>query len=305
MKTQLNERALSHYRTVRLLGPKGKINNKLSNIFFIFSLCFFLIVTSFYAAKPNIVTGSGSSVEIGMPTPANCVYSLAECLTYYEWLVSEKYDDEIFVDANSCNISVNISIPNLEQNVLNASYNASYRGTNPINYYTGTCLEVADTQILKWYVFTNYNDDQGIFNMTLNRAIGIECFTPPSGSVFSLNDMLLDGVFYNAGSEYDANNDHYDLTNNLISELDDGNPTVLVIPNHATVARGYLKCRVDYTRRVRKYGWFGSYINKSYVDTYYIFIVNNGWSNAYNSYIYYPAELIEYDHTNYGITKIL
>lgn len=281
---------------------------KKSLISFILLLSVFVVpfLVSFdFAPNNNLVPTS--------PPTDTCLFNMNELCEYYKCYVQTKYDNVTEIDAYEIGRGnyVTERMPNMNQTRLNTLYNNDYKTS-----FDGTCAEVAIAQIIYHFTKETYKDH--CFIHAMNIARGLQYFPASNpggehglGTVYKSEKAILNNGYSYYNTDYKGNLDTVNLMSTIKSEIDAGRPvlTYVIRDNvkdeteriaHDVVAVGYAQIYVPYKRNVRKFGFFGPWVQKDYSLTFDTLVVNNGWVDESEYYVsdwyeyrFYPSTLLD------------
>ncbi len=193
-------------------------------------------------------------------------------------------------------------VKNPRQGYLNAHYESERDIT--IN---NTCSIVAISILLDYY---NQNgklgkvydlDIEDWFVKTMDIALANKLTTKRDGTYLSDIDNILDLVFASMNIKLYGNNDYYYLYDTIKESVKAKVPVLFHIPNHSTVAQGYVTYNVKVKERY--WTWF-QYKWRTVTKSVNFVIVSEGWGRSES---YFETSLIADKFPNFGpyaITKV-
>ena len=193
-------------------------------------------------------------------------------------------------------------VENPSQTYLNRYYQIE-RGLR----VNGTCSIVAISILLDYY---NQNgklgkvydlDIEDWFVKTMDIALANDLTTVDDGTYLSDIDNILDLVFASMNIKLYGNNDYYYLYDTIKESVKAKVPVLFHIPNHSTVAQGYVTYNVKVKERY--WTWF-QYKWRTVTKSVNFVIVSEGWGRSES---YFETSLIADKFPNFGpyaITKV-
>ena len=195
--------------------------------------------------------------------------------------------------------STKISTLNVSQSELTTYYNKVH-SSNPITDKGGICWAAAQTSVLKQAGATS--SVKSIGRYVIEKAMDKGWVsTSDTGFNFTHADTLMNSMFDKFSMNKKANNDRYDIYNELKNEISKGRAVIFKIKEHEMTGCGYKEYQVNYQSKNILGVW------KDKTDTCKFVIVNTTWGTATNNdYAYFPEGEIGanvFTRWDFGITK--
>ncbi len=170
----------------------------------------------------------------------------------------------------------------LRQKILITTYNSANE-----TEYDGVCAITSVTSVVMHYLFENnkYYFAQSVFDKAMDFALIKGYYIKNEGTRADSTDEIINYLF----KEYDlpAKSDptsKFHIQNKAISSANQKKPSLIALPTHMIVGKGYIEYSISYTETTGRLWWKKTKtINKSER----LMIVDSGWSERYD--YYYPA----------------
>jgi|GEM_PF-1612567 len=187
--------------------------------------------------------------------------------------------------------------------VSQSSMNYNYLVSEGITV-TNTCAIVAITMLLNYYednnlliTFNNGNTSTDWFIRTMNIALANDLTTATEGTYLVDIDNIIPLVLNSLQltTAMHGDNEYCNIYSKIQSNIGEVVPALFHIPDHSTLAKGYMQYKV--TVNERYWSWF-TWKWRQVDKIEEVLIINEGWYNY--GYSYYPVDLISDGLLNTG-----
>ncbi|MDR2267068.1 MAG: hypothetical protein LBE09_05755 [Christensenellaceae bacterium] len=191
--------------------------------------------------------------------------------------------------------SMILNRPNIKQSTMNDQF--KYLTGMSV---TGTCSEVATTQLIKSYGYASTYGYPSTYKHIMTIAKDKKYWTS-AGTASNKIDSLVTDSFKFFGSKKRGNNDYLNIYSTITKYINQNKTLLFSCSDHTMHVVGYATWEVRYKQNV-----LGT--NKYYRINEHFVVVNDGWYDASSNeknrqFSYYPASLINI--RDFVLTKVV